>query len=88
MSVSGQAVARCTLAVRTHARTLVAAESLLTGLRWTQWQDAVVHVLQAELMGCLPAIGRGDVDWDAWRQFYEAGRTPRQAVNRALERDL
>jgi hypothetical protein len=29
-----------------------------------------------------------DVDWVAWYGLYLEGRTPRSAVNRALERDL
>lgn len=63
-------------------------ERQLLWLRWNQWQDAVVRVLQAELSGALARIGTDEVDWEAWRPFYEAGRTPLQAVNRALEKDL
>lgn len=45
-------------------------------------------VLRTELADSLRHIGWDDVDWIAWRCFYEAGRTPRAAVDRALERDL
>jgi hypothetical protein len=57
-------------------------------LSWNQWREAVVKVLRAELADTLRHIGLDDVDWGAWRVFYESGRTPRAAVNRALERDL
>jgi hypothetical protein len=59
-----------------------------TVLGWMQWQLAVVAVLRADSMGILQKIDLEDVDWDAWRNFYNEGRTPRSAVDRALERDL
>jgi hypothetical protein len=55
---------------------------------WLQWQLAVVAVLRADFIGVLQKIDLDDVDWDAWRNFYSKGRTPRSAVDRALERDL
>jgi hypothetical protein len=57
-------------------------------LSWNQWCEAVVRVLRVELADTLRHITLDDVDWEAWRCFYEGGRTPRAAVNRALERDL
>ena len=57
-------------------------------LSWNKWCEAVVAVLRVELADTLRHIGMLDVDWAAWRCYYEAGRTPRAAVARALERDL
>lgn len=57
-------------------------------LDWVQWQLAVLAVLRADFVGVLQKIDLEDVDWDAWRIFYREGRTPRAAVDRALERDL
>jgi hypothetical protein len=57
-------------------------------VEWMQWQLAVVAVLRADFLGVLQKIDLEDVDWDAWRSFYVEGRTPRSAVDRALERDL
>ena len=57
-------------------------------LSWNKWCEAVVAVLRAELADSLRSIRAIDVDWPAWRCYYEAGRTPRAAVARALERDL
>ncbi len=57
-------------------------------LSWNQWCEAVVAVLRVELADTLRHITPDDVDWGAWRCFYDAGRTPQAAVNRALERDL
>lgn len=62
--------------------------SNFTVLGWVQWQLAVVAVLRADFLGILQKIDLDDVDWDAWRIFYNEGRTPRAAVDRALERDL
>jgi hypothetical protein len=33
-------------------------------------------------------ISIDDVDWTAWRCFYEQRKTPRASIERALERDL
>jgi hypothetical protein len=60
----------------------------LSVLEWVQWQLAVLAVLRADFIGVLQKIDLDDVDWDAWRNFYNEGRTPRSAVDRALERDL
>jgi hypothetical protein len=57
-------------------------------LSWMQWQHAVLAVLRAEFAEALQHIGFEDVDWAAWRSFYNDGRTPRAAVDRALERDF
>jgi hypothetical protein len=62
--------------------------SNLSVLEWMQWQLAVLAVLRADFIGVLQRIELDDVDWDAWRNFYVEGRTPRSAVDRALERDL
>jgi hypothetical protein len=53
-----------------------------------QWQNEVVAVLQSDFEDLLPRISLDDVDWSSWRDFYIQGRSPRAAVNRALERDL
>lgn len=49
---------------------------------WTHWQKAVVELLQVEF-----PISFHEVDWDAWKPLYEHGRTPKSAIDRALERD-
>lgn len=55
---------------------------------WVQWQAEVVARLGAELKEALQRVCLDDVDWAAWRHFYLEGRSPRAAVDRALERDL
>ncbi len=55
---------------------------------WAQWQAEVVTALGAELEELLHHVSLDDIDWPAWRNFYLEGRTPRAAVDRALERDL
>lgn len=54
---------------------------------WTQWQSAVLELLRADFNEALHHIGIDEVDWASWRPFYNEGRTPRSAVDRALERD-
>jgi hypothetical protein len=55
---------------------------------WVQWQAEVVKALSAELEELLQQVSMDDIDWPAWHPFYLEGRSPRAAVNRALERDL
>ena len=57
-------------------------------LSWTQWQQAVLRQLRTDFAELLQQIGLDDVDWDSWRPFYDDGRTPQAAINRALERDF
>jgi hypothetical protein len=33
-------------------------------------------------------IGLEDIDWPSWRVFFQQGKSPRAAIERALERDL
>ncbi len=91
MRTDGQRVGRhapVATALAFPVRPPLAVGGQLPVLDWNQWQQAVVRLLRAELTSALPGIGTDDVDWDAWRRFYEDGRTPLQAVNRALEKDL
>ena len=55
---------------------------------WKQWQSEVVTLLQCEFDEALCDISLDKVDWLAWHQFYAQGRSPRSAIERALERDL
>jgi hypothetical protein len=55
---------------------------------WVQWQNELVATLGAEFEEALHHISLDDIDWPAWRNFYLEGRSPRAAVDRALERDL
>jgi hypothetical protein len=57
-------------------------------LSWAQWQNAVLALLRADFAEVLQFIGMEEVDWDSWRNFYVEGRTPKSAVDRALERDF
>jgi hypothetical protein len=57
-------------------------------LTWSQWQSAIVILLRADLPELATGIDLEDVDWPSWRSFYNEGRSPRAAIDRALERDL
>jgi hypothetical protein len=67
---------------------LLVSEIELTSGSWNQWQEAVIELLRADFNEVLQHIGLDEVDWPAWRIFYNEGRTPRAAVDRALERDF
>jgi hypothetical protein len=55
---------------------------------WHDWQAGVVDVLRGLLAEVMPDVRREDVDWEAWRPFFEEGRSPRAAVDRAFLLDL
>jgi hypothetical protein len=67
---------------------LLTSEVELTSGSWNQWQEAVVELLRSDFNEVLQHIGLDEVDWAAWRTFYNEGRTPRAAIDRALERDF
>jgi hypothetical protein len=62
--------------------------STIGAISWSQWQNGVLALLRADFSEVLQVIGIDEVDWDSWRNFYNEGRTPRSAVDRALERDF
>lgn len=55
---------------------------------WTEWQCEVVIALRENLDQFTHIISMDDVDWAAFQPFFLEGRSPRSAVDRALERDL
>jgi hypothetical protein len=59
-----------------------------TAPRWLQWQTDVVALLRDYLHAELATIGVEDIDWPSWHPFFIQGRSPRAAIDRALERDL
>jgi hypothetical protein len=57
-------------------------------LKWTQWQHDVVALLEKEFVETLQQISMDDIDWPSWRAYFVQGKSPRAAIDRALERDL
>jgi len=55
---------------------------------WIYWQRSVVDLLRAEFEEALHHLSLDEVDWESWRTFYDEGRTPKAAIDRALERDF
>lgn len=55
---------------------------------WQQWCAGVVVEIRHDLREVLEDVKDADIDWDAWRPFYEEGRSPRAAVDRAFLRDV
>jgi hypothetical protein len=55
---------------------------------WIQWRASVVAIIRYDFGDVLSDVSENDIDWDAWRPFYEEGRSPQVAVDRAFLRDL
>lgn len=51
---------------------------------WDQWQQEVVAVIRMDLATVLDDVGSEEIDWEAWRPYYDAGRSPREAVSDAF----
>jgi hypothetical protein len=52
------------------------------------WQKEIVALLRRDFGGQLVEITIDEIDWHSWKYFYTQGRTPREAIDRALERDI
>jgi hypothetical protein len=55
---------------------------------WEQWQHEIVALLRGDFGDTLQVASIDDVDWPSWQGFFMQGRSPRSAIERALERDL
>ena len=55
---------------------------------WEQWQHDIVALLKSDFGDSLQVISIDDVDWPSWQGLYAQGRSPRSAIERAMERDL
>jgi hypothetical protein len=55
---------------------------------WTEWQSEVVMLLRRDFEEVVGPISIDDIDWPAWQHYYHQGRSPRSAIERALELDL
>lgn len=53
---------------------------------WVEWRRQVVAVIRCEFPEVLDNVREDDIDWDAWRPLYEAGRSARAAVDHAFVR--
>lgn len=55
---------------------------------WAEWQNEVVTLLRRDFEEVFGLISIEEIDWPAWHPFYEQGRSPRSAIERALELDV
>jgi hypothetical protein len=64
-------------------------ESAVKHLReWHAWQSEIVALLRRDFLRELQSMTMDDLDWPSWQHLYYQGKSPRQAVETALERDL
>ena len=58
------------------------------GDTWTEWRQGVVAAIRSDFPEVLQDIGENDIDWDAWRVYYDQGHSPQQAVDHAFLRNV
>jgi len=54
---------------------------------WLDWRRQVVALIRLNFREVLQDVSEDDIDWDAWRPLYEAGRSPKAAVDSAFLRE-
>jgi hypothetical protein len=67
---------------------LISESMMPNTFTWEAWQREIVKLLRRDFGRELPGIRIEDIDWLAWETYYAQGKSPRQAIDRALERDL
>jgi len=55
---------------------------------WIHWQMEVVEAIRELYHDLFSDIEIGDIDWSAWRQLYDEGRSPLAAVSHAFVQDF
>ena len=55
---------------------------------WETWQCQVVDLLRSDRLQELQVSSLDDVDWLTWQPYFSQGKSPRQAIEQALERAL
>jgi hypothetical protein len=55
---------------------------------WDGWRREIVRLLRTDFQTELHGLSFDDIDWFAWQPYYAQGRSPRQAIDRAFERDV
>jgi len=60
---------------------------------WEVWTDDVFQLMVDSYQTVFgananqPAISRGEINWEEWRPWYEAGLSPREAIEQSLITD-
>jgi hypothetical protein len=60
----------------------------LQELAWLRWRQRVVAVIREHFGEILNEVGDEDIDWESWRPLFEAGHSPKAAVEAAFLRAL
>lgn len=58
------------------------------GDTWTQWRQGVVAAIRNDFPEVLQDVGENDIDWDAWRTYFDQGISPQNAVDHAFLRNV
>jgi hypothetical protein len=61
---------------------------LTSVLGFERWHQEIIALLRQDFGGELQDITLEEVDWHSWWDYFAQGRSPRAAIERALERDI
>jgi len=85
LAMFGQAREHTSAGPRTIIRERI---DMVHRMEWMQWQSEIVKLLRGDFLFELQGITAEDIDWVSWQDYYVQGKSARQAIDRALERDL
>ena len=54
---------------------------------YDRWQQDVVRLLHESYAEVLGSVALNDIEWSAWKPFFDNGLAPRRAIDRAFEQD-
>ena len=58
----------------------------MTQTSWMMWQQQVLDKIRRDYADILEHLTLDDIDWPSWRDFYDQGRSPSDAVDHAFVR--
>lgn len=56
-------------------------------ISWPQWQQQVLNKIRRDYADILQHLTFDEIDWAAWRDLYDQGRSAADAVNYAFVRE-
>lgn len=59
----------------------------MTNIPWLQWQQQVLNKIRRDYADILQQLTLDEIDWAAWRDLYDQGRSASDAVDHAFVRE-
>ena len=57
-------------------------------MKWKQWKDGVLYLMRTKYRMAFGDIKSSDMDWEAWKEMYDDGLTPDDAIQEEISAAL